>query len=324
MMENPLVSVIIPVYNVEAYLKECIESVLSQTYQNLDIIIVDDGSTDRSGEMCDDIVDERVRVVHQANAGLSAARNHGIELAKGEIISFIDSDDVISHYMIENMAKAMVRENVDIVCCDYTRRCEELWQGSECIGDRLSKEYAISHFLDDKGYRPFAWNKLYRIELFKRIRYPVGEYYEDIKTTYMLMKEATSVYYIHAALYYYRQRSDAITGTKDSGCSYDRVNALNTVMRDCKRYNKKIYNKLMLGYVVNYLYYINSAIRGGKNTTADIYKVSRLIRKQRFRIGWRKEFEKSSIIGVLLIGIMPRMYNMVYGYYIKKIRKSKG
>lgn len=215
-----LISVIVPIYNVEKYLNKCIESIINQSYSNLEIILVDDGSKDSSGIMCDSYIlkDKRIKVIHKENGGLSDARNVGLDKAKGEYIVFIDSDDWIDEKMIEILYNIIKKNNSDISICDYFLAYnEEIQTQKEDIEIiNLSNIEALKTIYDkDLGVCMIvAWNKLYKRNLFKDdIRYPYGKIHEDEFTTYKLLYKAKKISYTNQKMYYYRQRKNSITST---------------------------------------------------------------------------------------------------------------
>lgn len=185
-LEQPLISIIVPVYKVEKYLKRCVDSILTQTYQNMEIILVDDGSPDNCGAICDRYkeTDNRVVVIHKKNGGLSDARNTAIPLAKGEYISFIDSDDWISSYYVEHLYEAVAKCDADIGISWFENvfegkalqsKPEELLSNYEC----LTAEECLKKLLYQNGVEVCAWGKLYKTPLIKNLRYPVGKLYTN-------------------------------------------------------------------------------------------------------------------------------------------------
>ena len=235
---NPLVSVIVPVYNVERYLPACVESILGQTHRNIEVILVDDGSSDGCGSLCDDYAhrDRRVRTIHQANRGLSAARNAGLDVAEGEFVSFVDSDDAVSPFFVETLLGGMVAEipksgssfSVDIVQCGFCRERQELERPlGEVAYERLTGLQASERLqFDSTGGCTVVWNKLYRRELFENLRFPEGKRHEDEFVTYWALWMAGGVSVTDACLYYYRQRGDSITGKGFDAHSLDAIEAL--------------------------------------------------------------------------------------------------
>ena len=222
-MENRgSVSVIIPVYQVARYLVEALDSVVRQTYTNLEIILIDDGSTDGSGEICDRYAatDHRIRVVHQENKGLSAARNAGLDLMNGDAVAFLDSDEAYDPEYIETAANAMIREQADLVVCGFSshkttgRMTRKNRIGNGCCFEQgvYDRKGALNALIDGK-IKNVVWNKLYRKELFNGIRYPDGHVYEDIDTTHRLLDVCNRVCVLDRQLYMHRERPGSITVT---------------------------------------------------------------------------------------------------------------
>lgn len=204
MRMNKLVSIIVPVYNVEKYVLKCLKSLASQTYKNIEVIVVDDESTDRSGRICDEFNDERFRVFHKKNGGLSDARNYGIRKAKGEILAFVDSDDFVKKDFIEKMTNDLV-DGIDIVVCGYNNEKPrgEILSGRDATIRLLTKQENIDLI---------TWNKVYRRSLFldNNIWFPEGKKHEDALTTYKLLSKARKIQYISESLYEYVVRKDSI------------------------------------------------------------------------------------------------------------------
>lgn len=214
---DSLVSIIVPIFNVEKYLIRCIESIVNQTYSNLEIILVDDGSPDNCPQICDEWAnkDSRIKVIHKENGGLSDARNAGIELATGEYISFIDSDDYVDLRFIELLLQTMLQENSDIVECKVVKFFEN--GAYETTSDDLatkdfSAEEALSALIDDKELHQYVWNKFYKASLVDDILFPIGKYHEDEFWTHQVFGRAQKVIKINKSLYYYFQRNDSIMG----------------------------------------------------------------------------------------------------------------
>lgn len=216
-MENiPLISVIVPVYKVEALLPGCVASIRGQTYRNLEIILVDDGSPDSCGTLCDGYAQEdpRIKVIHKPNGGLSDARNAGIDIAKGEYLGFVDSDDWIEPEMYETLLAAALREDVKLVCGGRY----DIYEGAErTVGLCPAKDEVISG--EDLAKRIFvwegidsaAWDKLYHRSLFREMRYPLRKICEDLPTTYRIGLDAGRVAMVAKPLYNYYHRAGSIT-----------------------------------------------------------------------------------------------------------------
>lgn len=213
---KPLVSVIIPVYKTGKYLKACMNCVLNQTYKNLEVILVDDGSPDNSGALCDEFAekDKRIKVIHQENKGLSCARNTGIDNATGDIISFIDSDDCIDLKMYEIMVKYMEQNKLDVVCCDtniikgYRKKFKPRYAENKIFNGNEGLNEILNGALDNS-----ACNKIYKKECIGDIRFPVGRIFEDVATVYLFLSKAKRVGYLAMGLYDYYKRAEGIIGS---------------------------------------------------------------------------------------------------------------
>lgn len=265
------ISVVIPVYNVEKYLSECLDSVINQTYKDLQIILVDDGSTDFSGKICDVYAekDNRIIVVHQKNAGAGAAKNTGLKLIDGDYFSIIDSDDYIELDMYEKMVNSLEKYNADIVQCLFR---------NVYVNDSFDRKYKIKgnypkvltsksflkEYLYDWKYAIFA-NKVFKSSLLKEIRFPVGRKIDDEFFTYKLVCNAKKVVNIDNILYNYRMRKTSVMNENDTDrliydridCFIERYNYVSDIYPSLKKkYNLKLYDDL--------LYFKDSAKDNGK------------------------------------------------------------
>ncbi|HFI0019738.1 TPA: glycosyltransferase family 2 protein [Streptococcus suis] len=214
MTNTDLISIVVPVYNVEEYLSDCINSILNQSYNHFELILVDDGSPDQSGQMCDFFAskDDRVSVIHKENGGLSDARNTGIEIAKGQYITFVDSDDILSKNYLEVLYTYSQKYNAEFVQGKSTRDLETL--GNVLNGHKFfpNSVDAMMNYLGVRDIQGYAWNKLYSIRLFKEcnLRYPVGLIQEDAWVTFKALFEAKGVVIVDALTYYYRVNPESI------------------------------------------------------------------------------------------------------------------
>ena len=220
-MDKALVSVIVPVYNVERYLKKCVQSIMKQTYKNLEIILIDDGSTDSSRQICDELenCDERIIVIHKKNGGLSDARNAGLDIASGTYYSFIDSDDYISLDMIEIMLDSVRRNCCEIAICNMVRFSES--GESSLFYHPVNHEKVLFHEARfDTLNQPSVCNKLFSSELFQNIRFPKGKYYEDTFIYHELLYRANNVVLTGTDSYWYLERSGSIVGSHEYTVRY--------------------------------------------------------------------------------------------------------
>lgn len=218
---NDLVSIVVPVYNVQQYLQRCLKSLTEQTYRNIEIILVDDGSGDTSGEICDFWAsrDERIRVFHKENGGLSDARNYGLRRVSGEYVCFVDSDDWCDIRYVEVMLKTLLETDSDIVECDYL--CTD---NHECASSGSKTDYDYEVFADKDCFHRFltnvffvsVCNKIYRKKIIEKEPFQLGVYHEDESWTYKIFSKARRVCRMQYTGYYYFQRQGSIVHTKPS------------------------------------------------------------------------------------------------------------
>ena len=214
-MKEYKISIIVPIYKVERFFERCINSVLSQSIPDIEIILVDDGSPDNCGKMCDDYAakDSRIIVIHKKNGGLSSARNAGIDIAKGDYLMFIDSDDYVEPDFCEKAYQFVTDNNVLCASFGYYEHWSDRTDEFHTSKSKLiSANDAIKCLItkDDVIFN-FAWNKIYHRSLFNNIRYPEGRYYEDQGTTYKLFDAAKTIYVDASMLYHYNRRQETIT-----------------------------------------------------------------------------------------------------------------
>ena len=248
-MEEELISVVVPIYKVEKFLPTCIESLIKQSYKNMELILVDDGSPDLCPKICDKYkqLDSRIKVIHKTNGGLSDARNAGIEIAQGEWITFVDSDDYVGDDFLKTLYIMARKSNADISICDY-----------ESVLDDGAEERKYTHVVEynnveclKKTYIPevhgmefTAWGKLYRIGMFRNmgIRYPVGKIHEDTFTTHKLLYEANRIVFFDEIEYFYRRREESIM---TSAFNKKRLVTLDATREACQFFESKKESELL-------------------------------------------------------------------------------
>ena len=213
-MNKPLVSIIVPCYKVEQYLPVCIESILNQSYSDWELILVDDGSPDRSGEICDQYAakDERIRVIHKPNGGLSSARNAGLDIMQGEYVSFLDSDDFWHVDYLQLMMKHVIEDKADIVQCGFIRGIETVFPHIDL--DEKAQVYDNHSVFTRQAAKIIMWGKVYKSCLFDDVRMPVGLINEDDWTTWKLYDRAQKIVVSNLPLYYYTQNPNSIMGNQ--------------------------------------------------------------------------------------------------------------
>lgn len=252
---KPKISVVIPVYNVEKYLVMCVDSVLNQTFQDFEIILVDDGSTDNSGFICDSINDRRVRVIHKQNSGLSDTRNKGTEAALGEYITYIDSDDTIQDNYLEILFSLIAQYDAVISSCELMV-CKE---GENPI--YLKKLYengvlqgieTLKLILQGKIHGTSACGLLIKKEIAEAYKFPFGKYHEDDLTTYKYFMNADKVAYTKKPLYTYYQRGGSIMHKPFSQIDIDELDAADQIYEDCKRLGDEVEEAALVKKTSNY------------------------------------------------------------------------
>ena len=215
----PLISIIVPVYNVEKYLNKCIASVVNQTYTNLEIILVDDGSPDNCPAICDQwqAKDSRIKVIHQENGGLSVARNNGIDACSGSYVQFVDSDDYIEPNTVECLLQACLENNADVSCCGYVKEYANrlLYHPLTDVRKCYEGEEILISAMKGTVFEHLAWNKLWRRDLFdKNCRFPPGKCFEDSATTWKVLRKCSRVVCVPDVLYHYIARKNSNSNTK--------------------------------------------------------------------------------------------------------------
>lgn len=239
--KEPLISIIVPVYNVEKYLKRCLNSILAQTYSNIEILLIDDGSTDQSGQICDDFakLDSRIHVLHKVNGGVSTARNLGIKQAKGEYVTFVDSDDYVDEDLISYLYGLIQYANTKMSVCVnrlYNEKTRNL-QSSINDGKKevLTVHESIKRLLYHQNFFVSPCAKLYRKDLFWDIKYPAGKLYEDVAVTYQLVIKAGLIAYGCSDKYTYCVRGNSITRSAFNPRQLDLVEAADSAVSDITR-----------------------------------------------------------------------------------------
>ena len=251
------ISVIVPIYNTEKYLARCIESILCQTYTNLEIILVDDGSTDKSGDICDFYArkDNRVKVVHKENGGAAAARNFALNMVTGQYIGFVDSDDTVEKDFFELLYDLICQYDADISMVAY--REIEMGEKIAKLKDKslivMNQKQAVKELLFDRKIQNYVWNKLYKRELFKDIEYPVGKKYEDIGTTFYILEKCSKIAVSGSPEYYYITRGDSIVNNNTEGTVIDyislisdRYDYIDKKYKELKKYNDFYITKTLI------------------------------------------------------------------------------
>lgn len=320
-----LISIVLPIYNVEKYLKKCVQTIINQTYTNIEIILVNDGSTDTSGKICDELkeIDNRIKVIHKENGGLSDARNVGLKYAKGKYISFIDSDDYISEEYVERLYNLLKDNGAQISICNFQRVDEN--QKTISINNItpgiISGRQALEKFNDSKFYPAsvVAWNKLYDIKLFENILYPFGKQHEDEYTTYKLYYISDKIAITSDILYYYRTVQTSIMNKNFNKKRLELIDALEERMAFLKEKGEnKLYELALVEYesvlMIHYMnckFYIDNSIEIQKEILTKFKNNYKEVMKSK----------ECSIINKIKFFVAYRSPSLYYN--IKKIIKGK-
>lgn len=304
------ISIIVPVYQVEKYIRQCIDSILAQTFTDFELIIVDDGSKDNSGKICDEYAekDKRIRVIHKENDGLSGARNKGLDNASGNYFMFVDGDDYISPDMAECLYKKISEAKADIAACNYryifedgkkdfsTENKAEVINANEIFYNRKNER--------NYGFWTVAWNKLYKREKFKSLRFRFGKYHEDefwANDIYQMDIKAVTV---SESLYYYRQRVNSIMGNKNIRKCFDIIEAfderINVYLKE-EKYSDQAYKVLI--YSLEYLNESKKLIKNEEDKEQFIdkeQKIKNIIKKLK-----KRKLSKIQKVSLVIIGINP-------------------
>lgn len=289
-----LISVIIPVYNVEAYVRRCLDSVITQTYGALEIILIDDGSTDQSGKICDEYAkkDSRICVIHKKNGGLSAARNQGIDIATGKYLAFIDSDDYIFRDYFKNLLLMMKQYQAGVAVCLLEKFYGECHQAEMTFEIKDTLKFDSRSALEDMLYRKnmnsYACGKLFLKELWNDIRFPVGKLFEDVWTLYKVYNLAEVLAFNKGRMYFYFQRSGSIVNSTFRKEKLDQVKATEEIFGFVKEKYPDIQcaasSKLLISAIDIY-----RRIPDKKNYAEELQYVKRVIKEHRKRVLYDKK-----------------------------------
>lgn len=328
-MDNglPLISVIIPVYNVEKYLKRCMDSVLNQTYTNLDIILVDDGSTDQSGELCDGYqqIDSRVHVIHKKNGGLSDARNTGIETARGEYLTFVDSDDELVLDCIEYLYRLIHKYNCGISSCGtqiVIEKNQKIYKEGFHTDELLSAHDGLKNMLYQKGVGVSAWGKLYKKELFLEtgIRYPIGRLAEDTGTTYKLLFIVPAIVCGSQYKYKYWIRENSLTTSAFTPKHFDFIEMADNMAHDvCEKF-PDLKNAALNSQLQGRFSTLNRLLKENGKYQEEKIKIIKFITDNGMKLLMDVNVPRRTKLGILLLKMNLRLYSICWRiyYWLKK------
>lgn len=322
--DTPLISVIVPIYKVEKYLEKCVKSIGSQTYKNIEIILVDDGSPDNCGKLADNLAktDSRIKVIHKVNGGLSSARNAGIDVAQGDYIGFVDSDDTIEPFMYEKLFSLLQKENTKLSVCavNYVYEDGKVLR-KKGLGQNVTFDFcqAIIEMNSHRYFDMGAWSKLYHRSLFEDIRFPVGKLSEDYYIMYKIFDKAQRISYLDIPCYNYLQRKNSITrGDKINHdheyAAYEQMRYLDEKYPDMKVVGHTAYASAALTV---YDFYLKNKVKCAKEKMNHFQEV---IKENKEYIDKADYLTKSKKVQFILFSKSPTLYNVVFKTY-RKIKK---
>ena len=321
--KQPLISVIVPVYNIISYLPRCVESLRTQTYENLEILLIDDGSTDETPALCDRLAteDERIRVFHKKNGGPSSARNFGLQQAGGEYVGFVDSDDYLKEDMVEVLYHEVLQYDAEIATAAFESFFEDESRMSNPHNGKIfvyTKEKALDCFLFNDYLTPCVCGKLYSISLWKSVRFPEGKLFEDQFTTYKLIDQCKKIVFDTTPRYYYRKRVGSIGHSSFSKRTYDLNDAIHEEYDYIhSKYGEKVPN-IATARITWEVVFINMMIVAGYEDISTRKEVQKFAKKNMGKI-WNCEYiSKVRKIQLSLFAWSFPVYVLFYHIYKKK------
>ena len=324
-----IISIIVPIYKVEKYLDRCINSILNQTFKDFELILVDDGSPDRCGDICEEYAkkDKRIKVIHKENGGLSDARNAGLDIAKGEFVGFVDSDDFIHKDMYMILYDTLVKSKSDISQCKFKYFSKENELNKNIINDGKYKIYnnidAIEEIMDNKNLNANVWNKLYKRELFREIRFPKGKIHEDEFVTYKVFYRAKTISYVNKELYYYFSNDTGIMKNLNINSKFDWIEAIeerNEFLLSIKE--KNLFNKSN-----SYLFFNLIKLRYNIKKSEELKNKSQMYNlvNEKIKYSLNAISDKSSYskLNKIVVSLMKLNFNFVVFYDFYNYKRAK-
>ena len=311
---NKKLSVIVPIYGVETYLKKCLDSIICQTYNNLEIILVDDGSPDRCPEICDEYAkkDSRITVIHKQNGGLSDARNVGLSIATGEYVTFVDSDDWLENNMYECLMVAAEQNSVKMAVggvkvFDENSGTYRKDYGSQAITERIVKKenYIREVFLGIWS----AWDKIYHRSLFENIKFPIGEFNEDEAIMLDLIDKCEEVYITTNPLYvHFVRATDSLTAARFTARKIDWFRHCQRNLDIVKKFYPLVMDAAEFRYLTSLMWCLNNMTSNPDEFSSEIYELSHIMRKNIFRALRNRYLSKKEKIRSVLIGVNYKLF----------------
>ena len=315
-----LISIIVPVYNVEIYLTECVRSILNQTYKNIEILLIDDGSTDNSGVLCENLAkqDDRIKVFHKENGGLSDARNYGIEKAVGEFIMFVDSDDLVSESIVDNLYNMIVSDKeLKLAVCGLSHFTDgenvQYDLGKEIT--IFSREAALVDFLCQNNIPTSSCAKLYNKELLNGIRFVKGQRFEDNEFVFKVISHCDYIGYCNTKLYAYRHRINSITTSTFDEKEFDIIEIGKKIIDYSKNFSIDVQDAAIVYQCTNCLRICLTGTEQFVNDERYVY-CKKYIRKNYMKVCFCKKARNKLKVGLALysIGLSPNIIKSIRNY----------
>lgn len=321
-----LVSVIVPIYKVEKYLPKCIDSILTQSYKNFELLLIDDGSPDSCGHICDEYQekDSRIRVFHKQNGGLSDARNYGIVRSKGDYLTFIDSDDYISNNYLKilvNMVQTYEVEMSCVACVIEKKGVKVPSVNKKNVTRKISKEEALKYVCIKKYFGVSAWGKLFKKELFRDIRFPVGRLYEDMLTIPYIIDKCKYVAYSEQQAYFWVQRDGSITHSPISEKELQIFDGLDRLMNFIDSNYPELHDAAICRYIDDSIWNIVHKLIYDEKYASKIVDVRKTCHNYWIKGMTNKFLSKGKKIQILLLLINVQLYKKIY-IIVDKIRNN--
>lgn len=314
-MQKELISVIVPIFNNKKFLTRCINSILTQTYKNIEVLLIDDGSNDGSSEICDKytFIDSRIKVYHIKNSGVSTARNYGLDNVKGKYVCFVDSDDYIDNKYVEILYNNLISSGSDISICGHNIVFEDKFKkfypwNKKFISTNNCLDMLISH----KYFKGHVWDKMYKYDLIKDIRFSSDlSYYEDLYFNYQVFKKVEKIIYDSKSLYYYYKNENS-----SMNCKYNRGKlSFIKICDEIKEYYiENNYNLKYVNSLTDYLYICTSndfAVKFSSEYLNDYNKLIYYIRKNIFRIIFKDKISYKHKFAALVMSINKKLYILI-------------
>lgn len=313
------ISIIVPIYNLEQYLPKCIDSILAQTFTNFELILINDGSTDRSGKICDDYakIDDRVIVFHKENGGIASSRNAGLELAKGRYIGFVDNDDYINKFMFETLYKHATENFSDIVVCDFLKVGEDQGVSMDKIEDYKVEDLnniEALHQLYTANHLTFIcpWNKLYKREIFEGIKFELNYISDDETVAHKLLYKSTKITYIHKKLYYYVQRNESLSNQTFNIKKIDMVYALKGREAFFREHQlDELHQKAIKHFMEKFFWYYYLVKKELVNVDKELKDLKRTFDESLFLMLKHNEISWKQKVMCILFSVNPSIFELI-------------